>query len=90
MLYEIRDGLEWHKYLEASGLSEIDLEELRESLDMTLSRSPETNEMLHSGPITVYVESFTPRSLKPYLVLYRIEGYTVILEELHRDYSQDF
>ena len=84
------DGPEWHKHLEKSGLSEVDLEELREALDRTLSRSPESNSKLNDAPITIYAASFTPRNLGRYLVFYRIEGHMVILEWFNRDYSQDF
>lgn len=90
MLYEIRDGDEWQASLEETGLPEEDLETLREALDRVLSRNPEAGEKLYESVITVYVESFTPRNLKPYLVFYRIEGSTVILEYLKQDYSQDF
>jgi hypothetical protein len=90
VLYEIRDGIGWAKSLAKHKLSEVDLEDLRESLDWTLSRKPYANPKWDGGVITLYFESFKATGNNFYLVFYRIEGSTVVLEEIERDYSRDF
>lgn len=90
MLYEIREGVGWTESLARHELSEVDLEDLRESLDWTLSRKPYANPKHDSGAITLYFESFKATGNNFYLVFYRIKGVAVVLEEIVRDYSRDF
>lgn len=90
MLYEIREGTGWASSLAQHEFSEIDLEDLRESLDWTLSRKPYANPKHDGGVITLYFESFKATGNNFYLVFYRIEGVTVVLEEIARDLSRDF
>jgi hypothetical protein len=88
--FEIVEGQNYQETLNELRLDPHEVEELREALDWKLSREPESGSKVDTGSITIFYESYSLRPDDRLLIAYRLEGETVILEEVHRDISQDF
>lgn len=89
-LFEIVEGEDFQKTLKRLRLKPHEVEELREALDWKLSRAPESGEKVDTGAITIFYESYLLRPDEYLLIAYRIEGERIILEEVHKDLSQQF
>ena len=84
--FEVTEGENFETTLKDLRLKSREEEELREALDWKLSRSPESGEKVG----TLFYESYLLRPGKYLLIAYRVESEMVILEEVHKDLSQDF
>jgi hypothetical protein len=88
--YEVTEGSEFQSSLDNLQLDFNEEEDLREALDWQLSKNPEKGRKINTDVMTIFLESYLTVSGRYILVTYRIEGETVVLEQVDWDISQDF
>lgn len=88
--YEIIGTSEFEESLRKLRLDAEEVETFRESIDWLLSRNPEAGQRGFDRPITIFYLWYRRRLDEAYVVVYRIEGHAVILEDVKRDISLDF